>query len=296
MSKVSVIIPARNEIYLQKTIDEVLSKAAGDIEVIVILDGYWPDPPLKEDPRLIFIHRERQGMRAAINAGVAIARGEYIMKLDAHCLVAPGFDETLKNNCDKDWIVVPRRYSVEMDTWEIRRHRPFIDYEYLSYPFRSPKRKGGPQMCGMVWDERITSQINILLDETMTWQGSCWFMPKEFFSRRIGTMNEAGYGTFICEAQELGLKVWLGGGKVMVNKNTWYAHLWKGEPYRKKYTELYGKVYSRVGFDERKQGNKFNIAYWMGNQWPERIHDLSWLIDKFWPVPSWPESREKWTL
>ena len=296
MSKVSVIIPARNEIYLQNTITEVLSKASGDIEVIVILDGYWPVPVLEEDPRLIIVHRKRQGMRASINAGVAIARGDYLMKLDAHCIVAPGFDETLQKDCDKDWVVIPRRYSLEMDTWEVRRHRPFIDYEYLSYPFRYANPKGGSQMCGMVWDARTASRINILLDETMTWQGSCWFMPKEFFNRRIGKMNEEGYGTFICEAQELGLKVWLGGGKTMVNKQVWYAHLWKGDPYRKKYTELYGSVYSRVGFNERKLGNKFNIQYWLSNAWSERIHDLEWLIDRFSPVPSWPENRTKWKL
>ena len=46
----SVIIPARNEIYLQKTIDSVLSAAKGEIEVIAILDGYWPDPPVSDSP------------------------------------------------------------------------------------------------------------------------------------------------------------------------------------------------------------------------------------------------------
>ena len=75
MPILSVIIPARNELYLQKTIDGLLSNAAGDVEVIVILDGYWPDPDLKADPRLIVVHREKRGMRASINAGVDIARG-----------------------------------------------------------------------------------------------------------------------------------------------------------------------------------------------------------------------------
>jgi hypothetical protein len=146
----------------------------------------------------------------------------------------------------------------------------------------------------MVWDERIASQIDVLLDEELTFQGSCWFTPKEFFNRRIVQMDEKGYGTFIGEAQELGLKTWLGGGKTMVNKKCWYSHLWKGDPYRKKYTELFGQVYSRVGWNERREGNKFTIDYWINNRWPERIHDFEWLMDKFWPVPSWPEERTKW--
>jgi hypothetical protein len=42
MSRVSVIIPSRNERFLAPTVADVLSKAAGEIEVITTLDGYWP--------------------------------------------------------------------------------------------------------------------------------------------------------------------------------------------------------------------------------------------------------------
>jgi glycosyltransferase involved in cell wall biosynthesis len=294
VAKLSVIVPARNELYLQRTITDLLSKAVGDVEVIAILDGYWPDPPLKEDPRLTYVHRERRGMRASINAGVGLSKGQYLMKIDAHCIVCPGYDEILQRDCDKDWIVVPRRYSLEMDTWDVRRHRPFVDYEYLSWPYRQKRRKSGMAMCGMVWDERIASRINILLDETMTFQGSCWFMPKEHFLRQIGKMNEDGYGTFVEEAEEIGLKTWLGGGKAMVNKKCWYGHLWKGVPYRTRYNELFGQVYSRVGWQEQRSGNRYAIDYWMHNRWEERVHDFEWLIDRFWPVPSWPEDKTKW--
>ena len=40
----SVIIPSRNEVFLQQTIDDVLRNAVGEIEVIAVLDGYWPEP------------------------------------------------------------------------------------------------------------------------------------------------------------------------------------------------------------------------------------------------------------
>ena len=49
---VSIIIPSRNEPFLQHTIDDILAKAAGEIEVIVVLDGYWPTFELKQDPRV----------------------------------------------------------------------------------------------------------------------------------------------------------------------------------------------------------------------------------------------------
>jgi len=57
MSKTSVVIPSRNEPYLSNTVNDLLTKAKEDIEVIVVLDGYWPDPILQDDKRLIFIHR-----------------------------------------------------------------------------------------------------------------------------------------------------------------------------------------------------------------------------------------------
>ena len=106
MSKVSVIIPSRTELFLSQTVDDVFKKATGEIEVIVVLEGYWPEPPLQERPGLILIHHDQpMGLRKSINHGTDVATGEYIMKLDAHCLMAEGWDETLKADCDTDWIV-----------------------------------------------------------------------------------------------------------------------------------------------------------------------------------------------
>lgn len=295
MSKVSVIIPARNEIYLADTVANLLEMATGDVEVIAILDGYWPDPPLPQDKRLIIVHRERRGMRASINAGIAVAKGDFIMKVDAHCMFPQGYDEILKADCDKDWLVVPRRYSIETEVtpWEPRRFRPFIDYEYLSWPWH-PRHIKVFGIQGAVWDERIKKRIAIPVDENLTFQGSCWFTPKQYFLKLIGQLSEEGYGTFIGEAQEIGLKIWLGGGKVMINKKCWYGHLWKGQPYRDKYRAKFGVPYTRLGRTERSEGNKYSVDFWLRNRWEGRKHDLEWLIDRFWPVPSWPVDKSTW--
>src|SRR3972149_437337 len=90
----SVIIPSRNEQYLTKTVDDLFAKATGEIEVIVILDE--KDQELKTRPNLI-VHKKigQPGMKSAINQGVDLARGEYIMKTDAHCMFGIGFDAIL---------------------------------------------------------------------------------------------------------------------------------------------------------------------------------------------------------
>ena len=118
--------------------------------------------------------------------------------------------------------------------------------------------------------------------------------PRKWFDSCIGQMQEEGYGSFIGEPQEVGLKTWLGGGRCMTNKLTWYAHLWKGEPYREKFKALFGNPYTRIGHEEFVDGNKYSIDYWVNNRWGKRKHDLSWLVDRFSPVPSWPDDRSKW--
>ena len=66
---VTIIIPSRNEPYLQKTILDILKKAVGEIEVIAILDGYWPTAEeMVDDERVKYIHYGTpRGMRNAIN-------------------------------------------------------------------------------------------------------------------------------------------------------------------------------------------------------------------------------------
>ena len=155
MSKVSVIIPSRNEQFLSQTVDDVFIKATGDIEVLVNLDGYWPDPPLKDWPNLHLIHQPKPiGMRPGINACAAQATGDYLMKLDGHCLLAEGFDEALQADCEADWVVVPRRKRLDAENWCIQDvGKPDIDYIYLSYP-DDPNDFGGKGLNGKLWNAR----------------------------------------------------------------------------------------------------------------------------------------------
>ena len=74
MVGLSVIIPARNETYLQRTIDNILENADGEIEIIAVCDGYWPDPPIKDHPFVNIIHHsEARGQRPSINEAARIA-------------------------------------------------------------------------------------------------------------------------------------------------------------------------------------------------------------------------------
>lgn len=284
-NRVSIIVPSRNEKFLVPTVNDLLTKHAGDIEIIVVLDGYWPNPPLPESTRLRVLHRGRaHGMRPAINAAASLATGQYLMKLDAHCMVEEGFDDVLRRDCDADWIVVPRRDRLDAEQWcKQRTGKPPIDAHYLSYPFERPDDPS----CGLhgtIWPERARERKHVAIDDEMSSQGSCWFMHTRYFIDRIWPLDVANYGNFIAEFQEVGLKCWLSGGKVKVNKGTTYYHLHKGK--------RHGRGYF-LSKSEQSRGSDFSTRFWMLDQWPKRTHDLRWLVERFAPVPTWPDDLDR---
>jgi len=283
MSKVSIITPSRSERFLPQTVNDLLTKATQEVEVIAVLDGYWPDPILPDHPNLTLIYfSEPRGMRAAINAAASIAKGEYLMKCDSHCMFAEGYDEVLKADCDDNWIVIPRRHSLDAENWAIQENgKAGRDYHYLCYP--NPHKDHDIGIHGIEWPERSRERRDnpeYDIDDTPSFQGSCWFMKRDWFTNFLNGMSEVGYGTFSQEPQEIGMKTWLGGGSVKVNKKTWYAHLHKGKQYGRGYHQ---------NKEEIVKAHNWSAWYWMNNLWEDRIHNFEWLIQKFWPMPTWDE-------
>lgn len=293
MPKLSIIIPSRDEKFLTPTIDDIFRNCRDEqTEVVAVLDSdKWPGDwkeVADRHPRLHTIHNgSPKGMRYAINAGVAsaISRGaKYVAKFDGHCSFSKGFDVALMADCDEDWVVVPRRGRLDPESWTATdTHKPDIDYHYLSFP-NDPNDFGGPGLNGKVWIERAIQRKDILIDDEMSSQGSGWFMHASFF-QRLGLMDEASYGPFWNEFQEIGLCAWLSGGAVKVNKNCRYLHLHKGSKH--------GRGYH---LPERwlTQGRNHTMRWPWNEAWDSRqTRPFSWLIEHFWPVPTWPENWEE---
>lgn len=287
MAKVSIIIPARNERFLSKTIDNIMANVTGEIEVIAMLDACWADPLPKAYPNLTIIHTGSvMGMRANINAGARIATGKYLMKCDGHCAFDKGFDEILQADCEENWLAVPSRYSLDGETWE--RTRGPVDYLYLTFPYnvddlygaglhgRKWKGKGG--FAGSYWYLE-KERKKILVDDLLVFQGSCWFMHKDYFFH-IDCLDTINCYNIHQESTELTMKVWLSGGRVIRNKKTWYAHLHKGKKWGRGF---------RLSKRLMTESEIYSADYWMNNRWPKQIRPIKWLIDKFGPLEAWPE-------
>ena len=281
---VSVIIPSRNAEFLQRTIDDLFAKAKGEIEVIVALDGFWPDPPLIDRKNLIIIHHgevhNNKGMRFSINAGMAIAKGDHVMKIDEHCIVDEGWDEKLLADCEDNWIVIPRRYRIDWEKWDILHDgRPPVDYMHIDYAFQRPN----DNTCGLHGAEwKRPERKDILIDDTPSFQGSCYFMSKKHWDTVIKEMDAEKYGQFTQEAQELGMKTWLSGGRVIVNKKTWYAHYHKGS-HGKNYG--FSNAQYRIHQADKEKGRLYCRDYWLSTK--DFKYDWEWFMSKFPDMPGW---------
>lgn len=219
--KLSVIIPSYKDPLLNKTIDDLLnaSELGDDLEVIAVLDGYWQEVVGDDRVRIVHLGRNR-GMRGAINAGVDVSRGEYLMRTDEHAAFAKGFDKVLTEQTEDNWIVTPRRYCLDVVKWEVM-DIPFIDYMKLRIVNVG---NGVQKFSGVDWQERTKERLDVPIDETMAMQGSCWCMKRTWWDKVVGQLQTEGYGPHYQDSHEMVFKTWKAGGKLMVNKNTWHAH------------------------------------------------------------------------
>lgn len=237
----SVILPSYKEPYLRKTIEGILENFVGDYEVIAVLDGYWEENVVS-DKRVRYLHIGRnEGMRNAINKGVSIAQGDVIMKADAHCMFSKGFDEIKVGDGE---VVIPRRYFLDPVRWEVMDREP-VDYDKLIIMHSRNK------FHGEEWKTRAKERKDIPRDETMSFQGSCWLMRRSWWDKTIGELEEKGYGKFVQEPTEIGMKTWSNGGRVLIEKRFWYAH-----------KERTFKRTHNVKREEADKGNAYALNLW----------------------------------
>jgi hypothetical protein len=181
-----------------------------------------------------------------------------------------GYDLKFQENCEDNYVIVSRRAELNPD-WTVT-DPTVADYFYMSSPWTSPS--GYFRMSR--WITRDRQHSNILFDETLTFSGSNWFMSRDHFFNRIKMMDEDRFGQWSGEPEEISCKTWLGGGKVMINKEVTHNHLRK---------EKIGRPYT-IEWNDALVGLQEGTRYWSHDEWPDRIHNFDWLIDRFWPLPS----------
>ena len=304
--RVSIVIPARNERFLVPTITGLLAAAAGDVEIIPVLDGRLANGKFQElpdDPRIKPIFKDvPEGMRPAINDGARAATGEFLLKADGHVILGPGYDEILKADCDFDWVVVPTRHSIDPTTWTMKP-RDF-NYTILTYPFLPSMYGAGFHAVTFPWDQNknVNAQRKDLpIDDIIGAQGSIWFQHTAYFLGFPPLDHEAL--NFYQENQEVTLRILATGGRSVINKRTWGAHYHKG----KENVGADGRPGRGFYLDVRKKrDSEAQVVEWCLNGWPASwgpttrrfesiVEQHWWLISQMKdPRYAWPADWRDW--
>lgn len=314
----SILVPARNEMFLARTIEDIKqnSDLGDDLEVIAVLDGEWTNPPIPITPNVNVIYLSKSiGQRASTNLACSLSKAKYVMKVDAHCSFDKGFDrkmvEAFKVAGD-DVTMVPIMRNLWAFDWKCY-HCGWKRYQSPT-PDKCPQcgkadkirrkivwiGKERPQSTSYCFDtephfqyfreytkrpEYKQARDTTGLTETMSLQGSAFMLTREKYWE-LGISDEK-VGNWGNQGIEVALKTWLSGGRVLVNHNTWYAHMFRTQG------GDFGFPWAVSGRDTQKTKNNVRDLFW-GKSWDKQTRPLSWLIEKFMPVPGWtPEDIDK---
>ena len=313
--ELSILIPANNEMFLAKTIEDILQHIEADTEIIVTLDGKWADPPVPQHEKVNVIYvPESTGQRAATNIACRLAKGKYVAKLDAHCSFDQGFDrkmiEAFKVAGD-NVTMKPIMRNLHAFDWKCRRCS-WVKYQGPT-PQRCEKCKDSRYIRRkMIWEPRRGTYSQAYsfdaephfqyfgeykkrpeydrdkkatgLTESMSLQGSFFMCTREKYWEL--NLSDESVGSWGNQGIEVACKTWLSGGRVLVNHNTWYAHMFRTQG------GDFGFPYHQSGREVQKTKQKVWEHFFNG-KFKQQIHPVSWLIEKFWPVPGWTEEDLK---
>jgi len=305
----SILIPSRNEMFLKNTIEDALKNIEADTEIIALLDGVWADPAIIQNDRVNIIHVNRPvGQRAGTNIACRLSRAKYIMKVDAHCSFDQGFDKKMLEffkTVGDNVTAVPIMRNLWAFDWKC------YHCGWKKYQGPTPEKCG---QCGkndrikrkMLWIGKHNPQsTSYTFDsephfqyfedwkhrpqyekdkrekgytETMSLQGSCFMCTRDkYWELELCDENLGNWGN---QGIEVAVKTWLSGGQVLVNHNTWYAHMFRTQG------GDFSFPWPAGGRDTQRTKDNVKNLLW-GGKWPKQIRKLSWLIEKFAPVKGW---------
>lgn len=307
MYDLSVLIPAKNEEWLGRTVQDLLENIEGNTEVIVVLDGYdRPIPDIPVDRRVTVLKNEVSvGQRAASNQACRASEAAYVMKVDAHCAFSKGFDIQLISAMQghDNWTVIPVMRNLHVFNWVCTNGHS--RYQGLSGVCKECGAethkevvwiaKNSPQSASFCFDSEPHFQYfgeytkrpeyrEMLaatgLTETMSIQGSSFMLTRE----KYWELNICGeeFGSWGSQGIEVASKTWLSGGKVMCCHGCWYSHLFRtqggdfGFPYENKESD-------------KERAKAIAKDMFFRSKWDKAIYPLSWLVERFWPVKGWTE-------
>ena len=296
----AILIPARNEEFLSRTIQDLLENTGERTEILVGLDGKWADPVITDDKRVTIVYYpESIGQRAMTRQLARITKAKYIAKTDAHCAFDKGFDvkmlDAFKESGD-DVTMVPVMRNLHIFNWvcnicgmqtyqgpepkqclneECANEKQSFRKDIVWIPKTNPQSSAyrfNKELRFKYFPELRAKQRKTGLEETMSLQGSFFMMTKErYFDLDV---DDEGLGSWGMQGSSVALKTWLSGGRVLCNMDTWYAHLFRTQ-------HGFSFPYPQSGSAQARAIKTVQDTF-LNNKWEKQVYPLSWLLERFW--------------
>jgi len=205
----TIIVPAYNiENEIEKCINSIINQSFKEIEIILINDGSCDNTGIicekisKKDNRIRVVHKENEGLSAARNTGIDLAKGEYLIFIDGDDYIEPNslekFYESIKNNKYPDFLIT-RIKQVYSDS---------IKYMDKNLTFAKLNNK--------------QDYIDLIFNKSNnTWPSVRYIVKREF----IETFSLEFAEGYLHEDIDWTFNLFLYAEKLAVDKFYWYNHL-----------------------------------------------------------------------
>lgn len=267
--KVSVIVPVYNaEKTIERCVTSILDQEFTDLELILMDDGSTDgtatilDAIASQDPRVHVVHKENTGVSDTRNAGLDLARGEWIQFLDADDWISPEATKLLvrsaeENDCD---MVISDFYRVIGDRvsrkGDIDAEGVLTREEYGDYMLENP----ADFYYGVLWNKLyrrdIIEEHELRMDVSLSWCEDFLFnleyvlhttaiwplhVPIYYYVKTSGSL--ASQGTSLAKSVQMKLTL-------IEYYNNFYKDVYDKDDYRARRHEVYRFFVEFAGDDQ----------------------------------------------
>lgn len=188
MVKISIIIPVYNvEKYLDDCLNSILIQDFTNWEAICINDGSTDNSLeilnkyAKKDPRIIVISQENKGQASARNAGIKIAKGEYICFLDSDDMLKESALSKLDNiTYQGNYNFIAYNTDICYESEELKNKFYKNDYYLKKYSY-SGEYKGIDLLCKMIQNREYCDSVWLFLVNSKWLKGNNIFFYEGIF-------------------------------------------------------------------------------------------------------------------
>jgi len=196
MPVISIIVPIYNaEKHLRRCLDSILAQTFMDFECILINDGSSDNCSViceeyaQKDKRFVVIHQQNKGVSAARNAGLDVAKGEWVGFVDSDDWIdiemfSILYEYTAKYNADISICGVRIIPTNEQNKYE-NGFKILNQEEALLMMFQNGKKTFGGYSCNKLVKANIISQNNLRFDSSINYMEDLLFFYQVFKHAKI---------------------------------------------------------------------------------------------------------------